>query len=56
MARNDSLERGTRESYDKRIIQLVREYAQLESDDPRRSQIEQEVLRIRLISKSMMTQ
>jgi len=54
MAGTDSLQHDTKESYDRRINQSVREYAQLELDDPRRRQIEEEVSRIRLISKSMM--
>jgi len=54
MAGTDSLQHDTKKSYDRRINQSVREYAQLELDDPRRRQIEEEVSRIRLISKSMM--
>jgi hypothetical protein len=49
------LEAATRESFERRVDQLAREYAALESDDPRRGQIEQEVARIRLISKSMIS-
>jgi hypothetical protein len=48
-------EGATRESFDQRVNQLAREYAALEPDDPRRGQIEQEVARIRLISKSIIT-
>ena len=52
---NNIIESATRESFDGRVNELAREHAALEPDDPRRRQIEEEVSRIRLISKSVLS-